>query len=232
MNWYKILLPLFCVAFMAAGAKTIYENPLSRGKWSMKEWEMVKSSRSDYIGQWLQLDDRIINRVPEGTDPSTFITSATTTFTAMLYKRSFTGDVTVSVECGFACRMAPGILIAAEPLRSGHKIGELAEHFEIILYDNGLNVWHHYFENDKQKWIKKHFLLQKGVFAPNKFHKFSVSVITRKGRRFLEVAGNDQVIGYCEPEMFSGSYRVGIVASEGANFFRNIRISVPETDKK
>ncbi len=222
----KMFPMLLLVLSLSAQAAVIYETPLAQGTWSMDDWEMVKSPRSDYRGEWVQHPDMIVNKVPDGTDPATFVTSSTTTFTGMLFKRSFSGDITISMDCKFAYRMAPGILIAAEPLRKNGDRTELAEHFEIILYDNGLNIWFHYFENGTPKYVKKSSFLEKGVFTANKFHRLTVKFYTRKGKRFIDVYGGDKLLSAYTAEI-TGSFKVGIVGSEGVNSFRNIQISTP-----
>ena len=66
-----------------------YETEFGQGKWDRDQWQMVKSSRSGYIGEWQQYQDKLVNKVPDGTDPATYITSARNTFTAMLLKEEF-----------------------------------------------------------------------------------------------------------------------------------------------
>ena len=203
-----------------------YETVFARGKWDKNQWQMVKSSRSGYIGQWVQEADRLVNQVPPGTDPKTYHTGATNTFTAMLLKQEFSGDITVELDCGFECRMAPGIIISTLPLRPGEKsVAELPEHLEMVLYDHGLNVWYHFFENGVQKWYKAVHFAEKNVFAPGKTHRVTLKIVTIRGNRFVEVSCGGKKAGGLLPPGFPKTYRVGIVASEGVNFFHSIKIS-------
>ncbi len=204
------------------------EIDFGRGMWNASDWQMVKSSRSGYIGAWVQHENKLVNKVPAGTDPGTYKTSHRSSFTAMLLKKEFSGEITVELECGFEYRMAPGIIISALPLRPGEKsVANLPRHLEVILYDNGLNVWHHYFENDVQKWYKAIHFLEEKTFAPGKAHRLIFRIVNRNGKRFAEVSCNGKSAGGLLPEDFPDRYRVGIVASEGVNFFRRIKISQP-----
>ena len=210
---------------VAAG---VYETDFGEGKWDPSEWQMVKTSRSGYIGQWIQHRDKLVNKVPDGTDPKNFTTSACDTFTSMLLKKDFSGDVTVELVCGFEARMAPGIVISALPLRPGEKsVAELPIHLEIVLYDNGLNVWYHFFENGKQKWHKVVHFMERNVFAPGKPHRVTFRIVTRKGLRFAEVSCGGKTAGGLLPPDFPKTFRIGIVASEGVNFFHSIKITTP-----
>ena len=42
---------------------------------------------------------------------------------------------------------------------------EYREHFEIVIFDKGVNVWHHYYENGKPFWKKAAY--SKFVLKPN-----------------------------------------------------------------
>ena len=221
---FSIIAAVMLTAFAVCG----YETEFGQGKWDRDQWQMVKSSRSGYIGEWQQYQDKLVNKVPDGTDPATYITSARNTFTAMLLKEEFSGDVTVELQCGFEFRMAPGIIISTLPLRPGTgSVAELPRHLEVILYDHGLNVWHHYFENNVQKWYKALSFLEKNAFAPGKTHALIFKIYTRKGLRFMEVACNGKSASALLPPDFPATYRIGIVASEGVNFFRAVKITRP-----
>ncbi|MCI5778667.1 MAG: hypothetical protein MR051_02450 [Lentisphaeria bacterium] len=204
-----------------AGAEPVYETSFARGRWNPAEWKMLKNARSGYVGTWVQRDDRIVNLVPPGAD----IGSSWGTFTGMLLKRTFSGDIVIEAECGFEPRMAPGILIAPAPPPNEPEVTSLGEFFEVILYDHGFNCWHHYGENGVRKWYNAAKLLEKNLFAPGVAHTLTVKLFRRAGRRFLEVSGGGRTLGVCLPQMFSGDCRIGIAASEGVDFFRNVKIS-------
>ena len=221
----KILfaLTLFLSLCGATRAETLYETSFADGKWVRDDWKMLKSARSGYLGRWIQREDRIVNFVP----PEADIHSSWGTFTAMVLKRPFSGDVTITAQCGFEQRMAPGILVVAAPEPNEPEVPAPGEHFEIILYDNGLNIWHHYFENGTQKWYNLARLRANKLFAPGVPHTLTVRIFSRNGRRFIEVTGDGRTVGAYFPQMFPDHYRIGIVASEGDNFFGSVKISRP-----
>jgi hypothetical protein len=68
--FFSGLLALWCSTGFANGAtedKTMrVETRFGRGEWNADEWIFVKSPRWSYVGAWVQEDDHIRNRTPEG----------------------------------------------------------------------------------------------------------------------------------------------------------------------
>lgn len=193
-----------------------YKASFASGGWNQSDWSMVKSWRWPHRGEWLQKESFIVNDVPEDASPQELQGKRVDkTFTSMLLKQQFQSDATFSSTMEFDYRMAPGLMIAAEPVET--ELGlEYREHYEIILYDKGINIWRHYFEDGEQKWVRRAFLTTE--FAPKTAHKLTAKVqFTRRGPQIVVEAGG-HVFGYHEPNL-PESYRIGIVASEGVNRF-------------
>jgi len=210
----------------AKATPVLYEAKFVKGGWKAEDWDMVRSWRFDYSGKWIQKAQCIENVVPaDATKKEMLGKRAGETYTAMLLKKRFKGNCAVTCTMEFDDRMAPGILIAAEPVKNGKGLLELREHFEVILYDDGLNVWHHFFEEGKQKWRKQHYLLDVKSFAPNKPYTLTAKVtFTGKGP-FIALIWNNREIGYFEPKMFNGEYRIGLVGCEGVNRFYDFKVT-------
>ena len=220
--------------------KTYYNAKFVKGGWKSSDWEMVRSWRFDHDAAFLQMPGFIQNRVPEGlTDQELQGRKGHPGYAIMLLKQKFTGNTVISCTMEFDYRMAPGIIIASEPAAiAGGKL-ELREHFEVILYDDGLNLWHHYFEKGKpgskdprvirsgveQKWRKNNYLLEKKFYKPKTKYELKVSVrYTPKGPQ-IEISCGGRTIGSYEPKMFSGSYRIGLVGCEGRNRFYDFKVT-------
>ena len=220
--------------------KTYYNAKFVKGGWKSSDWEMVRSWRFDHDAAFLQMPGFIQNRVPEGlTDQELQGRKGHPGYAIMLLKKKFTGNTVISCTMEFDYRMAPGIIISSEPAKiAGGKL-ELREHFEVILYDDGLNLWHHYFEKGKpgskdprvirsgveQKWRKNNYLLEKKFYKPKTKYELKVSVrYTPKGPQ-IEISCGGRTIGSYEPKMFSGSYRIGLVGCEGRNRFYDFKVT-------
>ena len=218
---------------------TFYDAKFVKGGWNMADWEMVRSWRFDHDGEWVQEPKCIANKVPADATPQEMLgRRAGEVYTAMLLKKKFKGNAVISCTMEFDDRMAPGIIIAAEPVKADGKL-ELREHFEVILYDDGLNVWHHFFlktdpksknkralaEGMDQRWRKQSYLSEKKFYKPKTPYTLTVSVkFTGRGPQ-IEVACGGRVVGYYEPKMFDGEYRIGLVGCEGVNRFYDFKVT-------
>lgn len=123
--------------------------------WKPEEWILVKSPRMEHVGKWVQKEYRIQNDVPAGIAPEDLQGKrANDTYTSMVYAKPFTGDLYVAVGLAFTYRMAPLIVVAPELGKDAVGRPEYREHFEICVFNEGVNVWHHTFVNGKPSYKK------------------------------------------------------------------------------
>lgn len=193
------------------------------GKWKMENFELVRSSRwPDHAGKWLQGPDFIFNTTPsDASAPEMLNPRAGETYTAMVWNKPLSGDVKITMSSSFDFRMAPSIVIAKE-LREVNGVKQFGEHFEIVLFDQGLNVWHHWFENGKQVWRKAAFL--NAAFAPLVKHTMTVELKQTHRGLLITVSCGGQQFGYLEPTAPQANYYVGLVACEGINRFYDFKV--------
>lgn len=220
--------------------KTYYEGKFVKGGWQRSDWEMVRSWRFDHDAEFLQLENCIQNKVPEGvSDVELQGKKGSSGYAIMLLKQKFTGNTVITCNMEFDFRMAPGIILAYEPVKHGKDKLELREHYEVILYDDGLNLWHHYFEkglpNSKdprviktgveQKWRKQCYSLEKKFYKPKTKYELRVDVrYTSRGPQ-IEISCGGRVIGCYAPQMPMGEYRIGLVGCEGRNRFYDFKVT-------
>ncbi len=126
----------------------------------------------------------------------------------------------------FDHRMAP--LLAFAPALEANAAGQLEfrEHWEVVLYDRGLNVWHHYFEDGRQKWFKCAAMeLPKGMeFRKDKVYDLVVKTrVNARGRKEMVVACGGYRLIYVDDSLPTEFY-AGIVGCEGRNFFYDLRV--------
>jgi hypothetical protein len=199
------------------------------GGWNADDWVMVKSWRWPYRGQWIQGKDFIVNAVPQDASPQDLEHRRVgETYTSMVLNRVIESDSTVSCTMDFDYRMAPGLIIAEEPTETGQG-PEYRNHYEIILFDGGINVWHHYFEDGKQKWVKKAFL--NTLFKAKTPYELIVKTqFTARGPQMTLQVG-EHIFGFHDHNI-PRRYRVGIVASEGVNRFYYFKAATPAPDAK
>ncbi|MCQ2353090.1 MAG: hypothetical protein MJ033_06400 [Victivallaceae bacterium] len=211
----------------AVAGETLFETEFSPG-WDKTKWEMVRSWRFDSDGVFLQNGDSIENRVPEDATPREMRNQrAGETYAAMLLKTPFSGGADIGCTMEFTDRMAPGIVIAADPVVNTKGKLEFREHYEVILYDDGLNVWHHRFVGGRQTWTLAAHLTKHLLFKPDTRYRLAVKIQPQKNGKgaAVTVTCNGECFGYTEENFFSGSYRIGIVAGEGINRFYDFKVN-------
>jgi len=188
--------------FLSAGEIDQMSSSFNKNAWNSSDWIFVK--RRDMAGrsEWLQKDDCIEN---DGNH------------TAMVYKKKFKGDMTATAATAFADRMAPAIVIVS-------KLGEAAdggkvfdEHIEIVIYDEGVNIWRLHTVDGKSLWEKTAFW--KFKLTKNNMYKLEV---TKTGKA-LSVKVDGQTMGYVDSSL-QEEYYVGITGCEGVNRFYNFTV--------
>ena len=198
----------------------------ARGKWSLDDFEYVKSWRFPHFCRFEQVDDGIVNLLaPEMTPEQVFKKCSSSSYVAMLHRGRFAIGSTVSSTMLWDYRMAPIIVIAPDLGVSPGGVPELRDHWEVCLYDKGINVWYHYFEDGRQKWYKAaDYLAPKDrPFKANERHELIVKTEVMKGHRRMVVTCGDVTFAYVDdrlPERF----RAGIIGCEGRNWFYDFKV--------
>lgn len=188
----------------------------------MSDWRLVRSPRWTYEGHWLQKENRIQNVVPEGCDSKELQGKrASETYTSMVLARQVNGSATISATMSFEYKMAPLIVIAGPLKENGEAYPEYQEHWEIVLWNEGMNVWHHEMRDGKPYWRKAAYV--RAAFEAGKQYEMTAKVsFTWKGP-MLDVKCGDCAFGCMLPTLPS-SYYAGITACEGINGFYNFKL--------
>lgn len=192
--------------------QTLYSCAFSPESWRVEDWFVVKSPRWDFDGEWVQEADHIRNRVPADATPQQMLGErAGETYASMLYKEPQTA-LCVRAKMSFDERMAPLVVLAAEPVfnAAGHR--EYREHIEVVLFDEGVNIWHHYWSKERGPHWRRAAWLR---FAVGANRRYALEV-ERCGST-LTVRCDGRVFGVeiALPE----SLYVGVTGCEGTNRF-------------
>lgn len=220
---FEVLIFLYIVftpAF-AAGGKNISVS-FARKCWNTADFIMVKSPRFAPVGKMIQHDDHIANWVPAGSGEELMTRFYAETFAAAVYKIPVKGTATVRAKMSFDYTMAPSVVIAPELGRSADgKHSEFREYVEVVLFDAGINIWHHSIKNGKPFWRKLAYL--KDTFRKNTIYELSLEIrYTTKGIQ-LAVRCDGREFG-CAMPVFWNSYYAGIIGFEGINRFYTFNI--------
>ena len=200
----------------------------ARGKWSAEDWKIVKGPRWDYCHGFVQKDGWIENETPDGMTPEEiFKKCGSTVYSGMVWKDRFALGTTVSMTTGWDWRMAPLMVIAPDlGVSKDGKHPEFREHWEVVVYDDGLNVWHHFWTPEKgPHWILAASLtLPKDLrFKPNVRHTLEVRVFKDgKGHKQMTCTCNGYKLQYVD-DTLPDSFYAGVLGCEGRNFFYDFK---------
>ena len=199
------------------------EFDFSEGRWSRADFWEVKSPRWNEHGAWVQLPDAIANLIPERPGRKSYGHDC---YAALVWKEPVEGPVEISSTMSFDVRMAPLIVIAPELADAKDGLKEFREHWEVVLYDKGINVWRHEFRDGKPSWYLAAYLEE--PFAPKMRHRLTVRIAPRRGRMFFSVMCGGREFGYFEPAM-AQRFHVGVTGCEGPCRFYDLKV---DTDIK
>lgn len=230
---YPALLAIALVRPPAASAFAPIDLSFARGKWNPDDFEYVKSWRWSHFNRFEQIDDGIVNlSAPELTPEQVYRTCHTSSYVAMLHRRQIPLGSTVSTTTAWDYRMAPIIVLAPDVATGESGVPELRDHWEICLYDQGINVWYHYFEDGRQKWYKAaDYLAPKDrLFKADTRHELIVKTGSYKGHRRMIVTCGDVTFAYVDDKL-PETFRAGVIGCEGRNWFYDFKV-VPPAKKK
>ena len=194
--------------------------------WNPADFVMVKGPRWNKLGAWSQQDDHIVQQLPENASEIDLQKRMhEDAYVAMCYakKIKMAKKVICSSVMSFDYRMAPLIVIAPELGKNEQfNAPEFREHWEIVLYDLGINVWHHTWENGKPAWVKFSYLL--APFKPNVKYELKATITDSAKGQMLEIECNGNKFGCYLPGLGKTFY-LGIIGCEGRNRFYDFKIS-------
>lgn len=191
-----------------------------RGQWNQDDWMAVKSARWDYVGEFLQEEDHLVNRCPNVSDEELYAKYVTDVYASMVLREKIKAKAEISCAMSFDHLMAPLIVIAPTLGADSKGRPEFREHHEIVLYNEGINIWHYTFDK-VPKWHLAAFL--RAPFAAKERHTMHITVERRREVQ-LTIACGGHVFGY-QDEYLTDSFYVGITACEGRNRFYDFSVT-------
>ena len=191
--------------------------------WDERDWIQVKSPRWDHLGGWVQRANHIENRVPSDAAPVQMLGArAGETYSSMVLARPPVQDVCVRAVVSFDDRMAPLVVLAGPLATDCHDAPEYRQHIEIVLFDEGVNVWHHtWTEAGGPAWDKVAWWAFD--LAPGTPHEL---VVERRGPNLSLVVGNRRC--GCRLEGLPAVVHPGLTGCEGVNRFYEFATSTLE----
>ena len=194
----------------------------AEGKWNPDEWMDVKSTRWDYVHGFAQCDDHIVNASGDWSDEELYDGHVTEVYSSMLYREKLCGKCRVASTMSFDHLMAPLIVIAPELGRSADgRFPEFRRHHEIVLYNEGINIWRYDWDGHAVKWTLAAFL--RAPFEPKCRYELAVTVEAYKETRRMTVECGGRTFGFSD-DALELEYFAGITGCEGRNRFYDFSI--------
>lgn len=186
--------------------------------WSAADWIAVGSPRWAWRGSWVQEEDHIRNQVPAGVSGEELLGArAPETYASQVWREPVCGPLRVGAEVSFDERMAPLVVLAPELGADCNSQPQYREHYEVVLYDEGINVWHHTMALGRPRWQK--LAHQAFAVAPRQRHRLEVE--TGPAKLLVRAAGQEvQVPCPALPERCF----VGLTGCEGVNRFYHFSV--------
>ena len=192
----------------------------AKDSWNPEDWQIVRSPRWLEVSHWEQFEDHIANYMPDDLRPEDMQMGRDRTgesYISMLLKQEVQGNAKISTVCAFDGRMAP-LLVFSRELGPVHH-----EHLEVVLYDRGVNLWHHFYRDGKPSWKLVAFI-DLGLEIGRKYTLSAEMLFTHKGR-FLVMGCDGQTFGCRIADDWPETYYVGFTACEGRNRFYDFRLT-------
>ncbi len=207
-------------ALAAAGEEIAVS--FARGGWNPKDWIDIKSARWDYIKPFVQMDGHVMNRCPEGiADEELYAKRVCEVYSSMLYAKKFTAKAEITATMSFDHLMAPEIMIVPEIYRDDKGRPVYHEHFEVVLFNEGFNVWRYTWKDGRPSWRKVAFL--RTPFKPKTPYTVKVTLERRKDTKELTVSCDGHTFGYAD-DLLPDTFYTGITGCEGRCRFYDFKV--------
>lgn len=181
--------------------------------WSAADWIAVGSPRWAWRGAWVQEADHIRNQVPAGASEAELLgPRAPETYASQVWRERVSGPLLVRAEMSFDHRMAPLVVLAPELSANCNSQPQYREHYEVVLCDEGINIWHHTFALGRPCWQK----LAHHSFEVSARQRHTLEVEKHAAELVVRVAGREFAV-FC-PILPQCTY-VGLTGCEGVNRF-------------
>lgn len=213
------------LAFSADAAEPLHTSSFAPGGWHAADWILVKSPRWSHRGTWRQEEASIRNATPiAATARQLYGARVGETYTSMVLQQTFKTSVVITSTLSFEDRMAPLIVLAPELGKDAEGYPEYREHFEIVFWDEGVNIWHHRYADGKPSWKLAAYCRFK--LEPKTRHAIEVTYAKGDGKKMLSVRAAGHEFGHQNDDL-PDVFHVGLTGCEGINRFYNFSVGPP-----
>lgn len=206
---------------MARTWRTLFSTKFGEGQWRPEDWQLVTRPDWNCRGSWVQRPDCLENAVPADATPAQLLKERVKeTYAGMVWQAPVATDLRLAATMEFADRMAPSLLLVSRlgPDDDGYRA--CLTHLELVLFDQGLNVWAHRREGDQSTWLKWAWWR----FDLHSDTPYRLSVERAGQRLTFRVEGHE--CG-CHAGELPAELYLGLAGQEGVNRFYDCAVEFP-----
>jgi len=200
----------------------------AEGKWERGAFFEARNDDWDRGAPIVQMPDCVMNaNDPKWTDEDLYKNHQADVYSSLILTNRFRGNVTFSSKMSFDHRMAPSLVIAGEFAKDAQGRMAFRDHYEIVLFEDGLNVWRHRRPNGGKSEIEK------VAYALHAFKKLTPYVLSVEVRRLkayggrlttdIKVVADGVTVGFRD-ETAPAVYSIGLLGSEGRCRFYDLTV--------
>jgi hypothetical protein len=187
MIWPGVAVMLLSLAGAALAAESLVSVKFTPDGWDPAAWTLCKNPTVEYLGKWIQRDDCIENVTP--TDPAKK-SALDQTLTTMIYNTKFSGNWTATATFEIGAGSAPGIMLVQDWAPDAQGRPQYGEFYEVIIYEKGLNLWHHFAGEDGKRTYEK---TSYSTFALQPDTHYTLQV--RRQKQSLQMTVDGHIVG-------------------------------------
>jgi hypothetical protein len=225
MNLGILLTGVMLMSLNASTADTSFSCKFGKDQWKSSDWIMVKSARWDFFqDNWIQNRDCIENPTPDRPMDKWTTDKGDESYTSMVTKKKYKGNIVVKSTLEFDPLMAPLIVLAEDLGKGKMGVPEYRTHTEVVIFNEGVNVWVHTYD---EKTKSTSFILAAFARFPLKGNTRYVTEVRREDKTLtIKIAGH--CFGVYLPNL-ADELHVGITGCEGHNRFYDFSIAGEST---
>lgn len=178
-----------------------------RGMWNGNDFEQITSLRTDGRTPFIQEDDCVVNEERESEE------RMGNAYISLLAREWLNAPAEITAECSFVSFGAPLIVLTNDVIAAPDGYPAYGRHFEIVAYEEGLNVW-------QLNGTEKPLLIGKARFPVAAGEKLRLRVKVDRGSLLCDLNGETCKVMCGE---MPARFRAGITACEGINRFYSFR---------
>ena len=142
---------------------------------------------------------------------------------SLLSRKPYLPNTTISTRCSFEGEGAPLIVIADKLFVDQRGVVRYGDYIEVVLYQNGVNVWRMWMKDGKVTWKK--LMSVEFPVTHGDLHELTTEISNDR----LSITADGRKMSVLIEPMYS-SFHLGINACEGINRFYEMTIEGPTAE--